>query len=394
MTGPAAEALERAIDWTGRLVAYDTTSRNSNLDLIDAVASYLGDLGVDARLTFDDSGRKANLWATLGPDIPGGIVLSGHTDVVRVDGQDWSSNPFRMERRDGRLFGRGTCDMKAFVATALSLAPAMRDADLAVPIHFAFSYDEEVGCLGVKRIVADVVQNLPRPRAVIVGEPTEMKLIGGNKGTRIYKTRVTGVPGHSSDPRYGANAVTAAARMVAFIDDLSQEIATRPIAGSPFDPPYSTLTVGIIDGGTAHNIIPEFCDITWGMRLLPSDDGDVYERRIYEHCEQALLPALRSVAPHTGFEHVKLVDAPGLDPDHDSAAEALVRQLAGLNQSGVVSFGTEAGTYQRAGIPAVIFGPGSIEQAHKADEFIEIDQLAACVEFMTDLIAWAKTATA
>ncbi|MCR9073757.1 MAG: acetylornithine deacetylase [Alphaproteobacteria bacterium] len=386
------ERLDRAIAMTERLIAFDTTSRNSNLALIEDVKSYLGDLGIAARLTYDDDGGKANLWCTIGPEERGGIVLSGHTDVVPVDGQEWTTDPFSMVRKDGRLYGRGTCDMKAFVAIALSLAPEMAAAKLNVPIHFAFSYDEEVGCIGVQRIVDDVVANLPLPRAVIVGEPTEMKLIGGNKGTRIYRTRVTGVPGHSSDPRHGANAVTAAARMISFIEDLGDEIAAKPLQDSPFDPPYTTLTVGVIEGGTAHNIIPEFCDITWGMRVVPDDDADVYEQRIRDYCTTALEPKLKAVAPHTGFEHHKLVDSVGLRPDHESAAETLVRQLTGLNRSSVVSFGTEAGTFQRAGMPAVIFGPGSIDQAHKADEFIAIDQISQCVDFMVDLIEWAKTA--
>jgi acetylornithine deacetylase len=387
----STERLERALAITERLIAFDTTSRNSNLALIEDIRATLADLGVDVRLTHDESGAKANLWATFGPRDTGGVVLSGHTDVVPVDGQDWTTDPFRMARKDGRLYGRGTCDMKAFVGIAMSLAPDLARADLKVPIHFAFTYDEEVGCLGVHKVVADVVANLPLPRAVIVGEPTEMKLVGGNKGTRIYKTRVTGVPGHSSDPRHGANAVTAAARMVAYIDDLGQEIAASPVADSPFDPPYSTLTVGIIDGGTAHNIIPEICDVTWGMRLLPDDDGDVYEQKVRSYCREVLEPPLKAVAGHTGFDTRKMVDAVGLRPETDSAAESLVRQLTGLNRSGVVSFGTEAGTYQRAGMPAVIFGPGNIEQAHKADEFIEIDQVAQCLDFMLDLMDWART---
>lgn len=387
------ERLESAIAMTERLVAFDTTSRNSNLALIEDVKGYLADLGIETRLTYDDDGAKANLWCTFGPTGRGGVVLSGHTDVVPVDGQEWTTDPFALTRKDGRLYGRGACDMKAFVATALSLAPELAAADLTVPIHFAFSYDEEVGCAGVQGIIDDVVASLPLPRAVIVGEPTGMKLIGGNKGTRIYRTRVTGVPGHSSDPRHGANAVTAAARMVSFIEDLGDEIAANPRRDGPFDPPYTTLTVGVIEGGTAHNIIPEFCDVTWGMRVLPDDDGDVYERRIRDYCSEALEPKLKAVADHAGFEHRKMVDVAGLRPDQESAAETLVRQLTGLNQSGVVSFGTEAGTFQRAGMPAVIFGPGSIDQAHKADEFIEIDQVAQCVGFMVDLMDWAKNAS-
>ena len=389
---PEADLLDQAIDWTERLVAVDTTSRNSNLTLIEDAKRYLTGLGFDVRLTFDDTGAKANLWATVGPAEAGGVVLSGHTDVVPVDGQDWSSDPFAAVRRDGRLYGRGTADMKGFLACALALAPRMAAADLAVPLHLAFSYDEEVGCFGVKRIIADILDNLPLPRAVIVGEPTGMKLITGNKGTRIYKTRVTGVPCHSSDPRQGANAVVAASRMIAFIDDLDRDIAARADPDSPFDPPHSNLTVGTIEGGTAHNIIPEFCDVIWGMRLLPDDDGDAYEEQVRSFCDTRLLSTLRAAGDHTGFEHTRLVDVPGLRPESHSPAEDLVRQLTGLNQTGVVAYGAEAGAFQRAGMPAVIFGPGYIDQAHKADEFIEIDQLAACVDFMADLTDWASAA--
>ena len=388
----STERLDRAIAMTERLIAFDTTSRNSNLALIEDVKAYLADLGISSRLTYDHDGAKANLWCTIGPQERGGIVLSGHTDVVPVDGQEWSSDPFSLTRRGDRLYGRGTADMKGFIAIALSLAPEMAAASLQVPIHFAFSFDEEVGCFGVQHIIADVVANLPLPRAVIVGEPTEMKLIGGNKGTRIYKTRVTGVPGHSSDPRNGANAIIAASRMIAFIDDLGQEIAAGLHDETEFDPPHTTMSVGVIEGGTAHNIIPEFCDITWGMRVLPSDDADIYEERIRAYCRDTLEPAMKAVAPHCGFEHHKLVDVIGLQPDEHSAAETLVRQLTGLNRSSVVSFGTEAGAFQQAGMPAVIFGPGSIDVAHKADEYIPIDQMAQCVDFMVDLIEWAKTA--
>lgn len=386
------DRLGQSIAMIERLVAFDTTSRNSNVALIDDVRSYLDDLGIESRLTWNAEGDKANLWATIGPTDRGGVVLSGHTDVVPVDGQRWSRDPFSVVRSDGRLYGRGTADMKSFVAIALALAPDMQRAGLKVPIHFAFSYDEEVGCLGVKGIIEDVVANLPLPRAVIVGEPTEMKLIGGNKGTRVYRSVVTGVPGHSSDPRHGANAVTAAARLVTFIEDLGTRIAEESSGDTPFDPPYTTLTVGRIDGGTAHNIIPETCEIIWGMRVLPTDDGDVYEARIREYCETVLEPPLKRVADHAGIVTEALVKADGLRPDHESEAETLVRQLTGLNQSGVVSFGTEAGSFQQAGMSAVIFGPGSIDQAHKADEFIEVAQVEACIDFVGRLIDWARAA--
>ena len=388
----AEDRLSRAIALTERLVAHDTTSRNSNLALIEDVRDYLAGHGVEARLTFDDGGAKANLWATIGPPVAGGVVLSGHTDVVPVDGQKWTSDPFAVARRDGKLYGRGTCDMKGFVATALALVPEMVAAELAVPIHLALSYDEEVGCLGVRGIIADVAANLPRPRAVIVGEPTSMQLIGGNKGTRVYRTTVTGLPAHSSQPSQGANAIVAAARLIDFLEGLGRELAAGADPTSPFDPPCSTFNVGVIEGGTAHNIVAETCRLTWSVRLVPTDDADALEARVRAFCAERLDPPLQAMAAHAGVVTEMVTDVPGLAPDPASSAEALVRLLTGLNASGVVAYGAEAGLFQRAGIPAVIFGPGSIDQAHKADEWVAVDQIAACADFLGRLTQWARTA--
>ena len=392
MTTGSDGRLERSIAMIERLVGYDTTSRNSNLELIEDVRGYLAEHGVEARLTRDETGGKANLWATIGPDVAGGVVLSGHTDVVPVDGQKWTSDPFAVARRDGRLYGRGTCDMKGFVATALALVPEMAKAGLKVPIHLALSYDEEVGCLGVRGIIQDVTGNLPRPRAVIVGEPTSMQLIGGNKGTRVYHTDITGVPAHSSQPALGASAIDAAARLVGVLGELGREFAADADPLSAFDPPCSTFNVGVIHGGTAHNIVAETCHLTWSVRLVPTDDADAIEARIRRFCDDELEPALKAAAPHAGVVTVRVTDVPGLQPDETSAAEALVRHLTGLNASGVVAYGAEAGLFQQAGIPAVIFGPGSIDQAHKADEFVDVSQIDECGAFVEKLIDWARTA--
>ncbi|MEQ8396320.1 acetylornithine deacetylase [Thalassobaculum sp.] len=392
MTVGSGARLDRALAMTERLVAYDTTSRVSNLSLIEDVKAYLAEHGVEARLTYDEDGAKANLWATIGPPVAGGVVLSGHTDVVPVDGQNWSADPFTVVRRDGRLYGRGTCDMKGFVGTALALVPEMVATPLSVPIHFAFSYDEEVGCLGVRHIITDIAANLPRPRAVIVGEPTSMTLIGGNKGTRVYRTTVTGVPAHSSQPSQGANAIVAAARLIDFLEEFGKELAGNADPHSPFDPPCSTFNVGVIDGGTAHNIVAEICRLTWSVRLVPTDDADAIEARIRAFCTEHLDPVLKVLSPQAGVTTEMITDVPGLAPDETSAAEALVRHLTGLNASGVVAYGAEAGLFQRAGIPAVIFGPGSIDQAHKADEWVAIDQIDACADFIGKLTEWARTA--
>ncbi|MCY4591278.1 MAG: acetylornithine deacetylase [Alphaproteobacteria bacterium] len=386
-----ADRLADAIEWLDRLVAFDTTSRESNLELIDVVRAYLAGLGVSSRLTHDDDGRKANLWATIGPDDRGGVVLSGHTDVVPVDGQDWSSDPFRMRRHNGRLYGRGTSDMKGFCAVVLACAPDMLARDLVVPLHFAFSYDEEVGCLGVRGLIRDVVENLPLPRAVIVGEPTSMGIIGGNKGARAYRTVVRGVPGHSSEPHRGANSIMVAARIISFIEDLQGELARNADRDCPFDPPYTTFDLGVIQGGTASNIIPEYTTIRWGFRGLPDEDQDGLEARVRDYISTEIDPKLKAVAPHAGVTMELLNSTPPLIPDTTSAAEQLIRHLTGLNESGTVAFGTEAGLFQQAGIPGVIFGPGSIQQAHQPDEFIEVSQMAACVHFLDRMIGWCAS---
>lgn len=385
------DALTSSIEWLDRLVAFDTTSRLSNLELIDDVQGYLDGLGIPTRLTRNEEGTKANLWATIGPEDRGGVVLSGHTDVVPVDGQDWSRDPFKMHEADGKLYARGTSDMKGFCAIALALAPEMKRRNLKTPIHFAFSYDEEVGCLGVRGLIKDVVENLPLPRAVVVGEPTSMKIIGGNKGGRSFRTTVRGVPGHSSEPHRGANSIMAAARIISFIEDLQAELADNADPDCPFDPPYTTFDLGVIEGGTANNIIPEFTHFNWGYRGLPNEVPDALENRVRAFITETIEPKLKAIAGHAGVKTELRNVTPPLMPNTESAAEQLIRHLTGLNESGTVAFGTEAGLFQQAGIPGVIFGPGSIQQAHQPDEFIEISQMAECVTFIGKLIDWAET---
>lgn len=389
------DALKSSLSILGEIVAFDSTSRESNLDLIAHIQSYLDNLGIESRLTHDETGTKANLWATIGPDTAGGIVLSGHIDVVPVDGQDWSQNPFSMWEADDKLFGRGVVDMKGFVAVALALAPLMLKAKLNIPIHFAFSYDEEVGCIGVRGLIKDVTDNLPLPRAVIVGEPTSMKIIGGHKGSRSLQSVVRGVPAHSSDPRLGSNSIMAAARLVSYLEDLQKELADNADSACPFDPPYTTIDLGLITGGTANNIIPEFTTVDWGMRIVPTDDGEAIENRVREYISKEIDPGLKAVpalddpADQAGVTTTLNNVVPPLVPDTASAAEQLIRHLTGLNNSGVVSFGTEAGLFQEVGIPTVVFGPGSITQAHQPDEFIEISQIQECIDFVYQLVDWA-----
>jgi len=369
-----------------RLIAFDTTSRNSNLELIHYVRDYLRDLGVDSHLTFDDEHRKANLYATLGPQDRGGIALSGHTDVVPVDGQEWSSNPWRVSERDGRLYGRGTSDMKTFIAVALAYAPRFLDRDLARPIHYCLSYDEEVGCRGVPRMLAFLARQPIRPVGCIVGEPTGMKVIIGHKGKLSYRCRAHGLECHSSLAPKGVNAIQAAARVIVHLE----EMAARKAAEGPFDEdydiPHTTVHCGVIQGGTALNIVPADCAFEFEFRCLPGDDAAALLAEIQDYAHREIEPAMKRIAPETGFTWEEVSSHPGLDTPPEAEIVTLVKALTGANATGKVAFGTEAGLFDESGIPAVVCGPGSIEQAHKPDEYITLEQVALCQRFMDRLL--------
>lgn len=373
-----------------RLIAFDTTSAYSNLELIEFVRDYLEGWGLESRLTHDAGGTKANLFTTAGPqDREGGVVLSGHSDVVPVTGQSWSSDPFELTERDGRLYGRGTSDMKSFLAIALALVPDMLEAGLKQPLHIALSYDEEVGCLGVQGLIEDLVANLPRPRAVIVGEPTEMKLVTGHKGIVGWNTTVSGKAAHSSQPQMGANAIIGAAMLIGELQRIQDDLKGTAPAGSPFEPPYTTIGVGVIEGGEATNIVANNCTFKWEFRPVPGQDEDAIVGRLERYAREVVEPWLRQGEPAARVVSEERVRVTPLVPEEGGAAEDLVRRLTGSNDSGVVSFTTEGGLFQAAGISTAICGPGSIAQAHQADEFIEISQIEACEAFMRELIAWA-----
>jgi acetylornithine deacetylase len=385
----AAERLD-ARELIRRLVAFDTVSARSNLELIHFIRDYLQGFGVASRLTFDADNNKANLLAAIGPNLPGGIILSGHTDVVPVAGQPWSADPFTVVERDGKLFGRGTADMKSFIALALALAPELTASRLRVPIYLAFSYDEEVGCLGVGGLLKDLAAALPRPAAAIIGEPTSMKLINRHKGFLGYTTTVTGRDGHSSGTHRGVNAVTHAAELIGWLAQLADEIREQGPFDDNFDPPYTTVNVGSIQGGTALNIIARQCSFEWEFRPIPGFDSPAVRRRFDAHVAERMLPRMRKVAPEADIVTTFICGEPALIPQADSPAEALVRLLTGANTAGAVSFGTEASLFQESGIPAVVCGPGSIEQAHQPDEFIALDQIAAGEVFLRRLLEWAR----
>ena len=373
-----------------RLVGFDTTSAKSNLALIDFAQDHLETHGARCRRTVNAEGTKANLFASFGPDAPGGVVLSGHSDVVPVGGQAWDSDPFTVIERDGKLFGRGTADMKSFLAVALALVPEFQAQALQHPLHIAMSYDEEVGCTGVGSMIDDIVTNLPRPEMVIVGEPTDMQIINGHKGCYIFETRVKGQAAHSSQPHHGGNAIFAAGRLIAFLADTAARKRASAPADSPFDPPYTTFNLGLIEGGKALNIVAQDCRFGWEFRPIPSEDVEAVVRDFEAFARDEVLPALREFAPEATIETERMSTVLPLTPLADNAAEALVRRLSGSNAAaGVVSFGTEGGLFQAAGLSAVVFGPGSIDQAHKPNEFITLDQVAACEDFLLKVRDWA-----
>ncbi|MGA8759437.1 MAG: acetylornithine deacetylase [Stellaceae bacterium] len=369
-----------------KLVGFDTVSANSNLALIEWVVGYLEGYGVKSTLTRDADGAKANLFATIGPGDRGGVILSGHTDVVPVAGQAWDSDPFRLTERDGQLFGRGTADMKGFIALALALAPQALSCPLQRPLHLALSYDEEVGCLGVPALIRALPQGPARPLLAIIGEPSEMRVANAHKGIQFLRTAVTGHEAHSSAPEHGVNAITAAAEIIAEIGRLAAECRAAAKPESRFDPPYTSFNIGRIEGGTAVNIIARDCAFEWEFRTIPDEDDAAPRRRIDRFVENELLPRMRAGFPDADIVTETAALVPPLVPDPGSPAEVLARELTGVNETTTIAFATEAGLFQMAGIPAVICGPGSIEVAHKPNEYITRDQLAAGGAFLDGLL--------
>jgi acetylornithine deacetylase len=369
------------IELLDRLVAFPTVSQDSNLALIDFVRDYLARLGVASRLTFNAERTKANLFATIGAG-GGGIVLSGHTDVVPVAGQVWSSDPFTLTARDGRLYGRGSADMKGFIATVLALVPDLLAQALPEPIHLALSYDEEVGCIGVHGLLADLAAAGIAPRLAIIGEPTSMRVINAHKGICSMRTTITGVPGHSSRPQRGVNAIVAAASVIDFLEHEARAAEARARPASDFEPPHTTYNVGTIHGGSAMNIIADRAELTWEFRNVPWDDADALRARAEQFGGGELRSRLKERDPRADAATDLVVEVPALIPDPDSPAVQLALRLTGQNRTATVAFSTEAGLFQRAGIAAVICGPGSIDDAHRGDEFVAPSQLEACAAFL------------
>jgi acetylornithine deacetylase len=374
------------LDMIARLVAIPTVSRDSNLALIDYAREHLTKLGAEVRLTFDDERRKANLFATLGPRTGGGVVLSGHTDVVPVEGQAWDTDPFELVAGDGRLYGRGTSDMKSFIAVVLALLPDYAPR-LEKPLHVALSYDEEVGCLGVGRLIDDVVRTGLKPSGCVVGEPTLMSAVIAHKGKRSFRCGVRGRAAHSAYAPTAVNAVEAAAEAIAYLKRMARRIRDKGPHDHGFDVPHTTVHTGVVRGGTALNIVPHECSFDFEFRHLPGDDPAALLAELRDYVQRELEPEMQAVDPKTGFDFRQLSEIPALDVGPESPIVGLVHELTGNAEIGKVSYGTEASQFQRAGMPAVVCGPGSILQAHKPNEYVEISQIEACEAFLRKLMA-------
>ncbi|MFM0555636.1 acetylornithine deacetylase [Paraburkholderia sediminicola] len=361
-----------------RLIGFATVSRDSNLDMIEFIRLYLQELDVESELFYNAERTKANLFATIGPRERGGIVLSGHTDVVPVDGQAWTVDPFRLTERDGRLYGRGTADMKGFIASVLAAVPGFLGRELKLPIHLAFSYDEEVGCLGVRPMLAELERRAHKPALCLIGEPTELKPVLGHKGKLAMRCQVKGAPCHSAYAPYGVNAIQYAARMIGRLEEIGEQLAEPEHHDERFDPPFSTVQTGVIKGGRALNIVPAECEFDFEVRALPGFDANQVADELQTYAEAELLPKMRAVKSDTDIRFQPLSAYPGLATSPDSDAARLLALLSGSVEFGTVAFGTEGGLFDQAGIPTVVCGPGSMDQGHKPDEFVTVEQLRNC----------------
>jgi acetylornithine deacetylase len=382
----APQLVQSAIDHLRTLVGFDTTSRNSNLELIEWVEAYLTPLGALLTRVPNEDGTKTNLIASFGPtDSPGGVVLSGHTDVVPVDGQDWHTDPWTLTQKDGKLYGRGTCDMKGFSACALALAPAMAGANLTAPIHIALSYDEEIGCLGAHSLVDELVARFPGVAAVIIGEPSDMKVVSGQKGLASFTVEVTGREAHSSQIQQGVSAIMEAIPLMAALHQMAADARLAAPTDSPFEPAGTSITIGLLEGGTAVNILARQCSFTFDIRFEAGDDPRQYEDKLRTLVEAADA-RIKARAPEGGAVLIPRSLSPAMMPEDNGAAEALARALTGDNTLRAVAYATEGGIFQGGGLSTVICGPGSISQAHQPDEWVEVEQIESCVAFLERLV--------
>lgn len=379
MNEPSSRALLE------RLIGFATVSRDSNLQLIEFIREYLAGFGVDSELFHNAEGTKANLFATIGPGDRGGVVLSGHTDVVPVDGQAWTVDPFQLTEQNGRLYGRGTADMKGFIACVLAAVPRFLQRPLQVPVHLAFSYDEEVGCLGVRAMLAELEKRPHKPTLCLIGEPTELKPVLGHKGKLAMRCEVHGAACHSAYAPHGVNAIEYAARLIGHLGDIGTRLAQPEHHDARFDPPFSTVQTGLIKGGRALNIVPAECEFDFEVRALPGFDAQSVADELQSYAAQQLLPKMQAVSADSDIRLQPLSAYPGLATPPDSEAARLLARICGSSDFGTVAFGTEGGLFDGAGIPTVVCGPGSMDQGHKPDEFVSVEQLQGCDAMLSRL---------
>ena len=366
------------------LVGFPTVSKDTNLPLIDFVDDWLRENGVEAVRILNDVGTKANLYATIGPMVEGGVVLSGHSDVVPIDGQPWDTDPFELTQNEDKLYGRGTCDMKGFSAIALSLVPEMKS--LRKPIHIALSYDEEIGCLGAPRLIKQMKEQIPQPAAVIVGEPSMMDTVTAHKGLSAFRTVVTGYEAHSSQTHRGVSAVMNAARLINWLSERDSHFKDSTPINNGFSPHHTTVHAGVVHGGTALNIISRKCEFLWDVRTIPDGPAANVYSEFQEYCNDILLPTMRSVHKGADIQTTALADVPPMREILDNPALKLAQDLTGNTVRSRVAYVAEAGQFQEAGFPTVICGPGSIDQAHQPNEFISINQMEQGEQFLRKLI--------
>jgi acetylornithine deacetylase len=365
-------------DLLASLIAFDTTSRESNLQLIEFVRDYLDRLQVPSTLIFNDERTKANLFATIGTDDRPGIVLSGHTDVVPVDGQPWSVPPFELSEKDGKLYGRGTADMKGYIACVLAAVPGLLAEPLRMPVHIALSYDEEVGCLGVRSLLAELEQRPHKPMLCIIGEPTELKPVLGHKGKLAMRCDVHGAACHSAYAPQGVNAIEYAADLIGELGRIGSRLRAADLQDSRFDPPFTTVQTGVISGGKALNIVPADCRFDFEIRTLPSQNPKDVAQQLEHYAQQQVLPRMQAVDTRSSISFSELSAYPGLATDAQSQAARLIAEFCGSSAFTTVAFGTEGGLFDAVGVPTVVCGPGSMDQGHKPDEFVSVEQLQAC----------------
>ena len=378
---------KNSIEILKKLVSFDTTSFKSNLDLIKFIENYLNDLNIKSELIYDETKNKANLFTTIGPNLQGGIVLSGHTDVVPITKQNWTSDPFILTERDNKLFGRGSSDMKGFIAIVLSRVSAMVEKKLKKPIHLAFSYDEEIGCVGVHSLLDLIKKKSINPEFCIVGEPTSMEMVIGHKGKHAYDVKVDGLSCHSGQAPYGVNAINYASKLINYIEEINKEKSIKGPFDNEYEIPYSTLHTGLIKGGTILNIVPNLCQFEFEIRHLAEDDPLEIIQRIKQYTEELLIKEMHNISSKTNIEINEKINYPGLNISESISPVKQVKELLGNSSHKKVIFGTEGGLFKRElNLPTIICGPGSIDQAHKPDEFISIQQIEKGGTFIDKLI--------